>query len=259
MENIPFTISIVTFKERKELVKKLITDIRALEGDECDLLLMVNGNNEEEMDDEYRTDMLKFCSTIKKCYPYFFPEFKGLSKLWNSSVVFSKTNYNFIICDDVSYKSPHILTRIKSHINATSEEFFKINNEFSHFVVTKETLHRVGYFDERLLAHGEEDGDIIYRYQDLIKKDFPSVSIPGLSNGARYDLQNKLTDYTHNKPTVNKKIYNQKYLTAPDGMDVMTAKLKKLWLDKKQYPYEMFIWKNKHNIRNFSNIEIPHE
>ncbi len=259
MKDIPITIGIVTFKERKELVKKLITDIRSLEGEQFDLLLMVNGNNEEEMDDEYRSEMLDFCSTVKRCYPYFYPEFKSLSKLWNNCVVFSKTNYNFIICDDVFYKSPDVLTHIRSHINKTQEEFFKINNQFSFFVVTKEMLHRVGYFDERLIAHGNEDGDIIYRYQDLLKKNFPSVRISGLENGACYDLQSNLVDYTHRKPTVNLKIMIQKYETGTGGMEVMTAQLKKRWPDEKQYPYEMFIWKNKHNIRNFTSIETPHE
>ena len=120
-------------------------------------------------------------------------------------------------------------------------------------------LHRVGYFDERLIAHGNEDGDIIYRYQDLLKKNFPSVRISGLENGACYDLQSNLVDYTHRKPTVNLKIMIQKYETGTGGMEVMTAQLKKRWPDEKQYPYEMFIWKNKHNIRNFTSIETPHE
>ena len=52
MKDIPITVSIVTFKERRELVKKLITNIRSLAGEGFELLLMVNGNNEEEMDDE---------------------------------------------------------------------------------------------------------------------------------------------------------------------------------------------------------------
>jgi len=41
MKDIPVTIGIVTFKERKELVKKLITDIRSLEGEQFDLFLLV--------------------------------------------------------------------------------------------------------------------------------------------------------------------------------------------------------------------------
>ena len=261
MDNIPISIGIVTFKERKEIVQKLIKDIRLHEGDDFDILLMINGNNEEEMDDDYRTEMLTFCSNIKKCYPFFFPEFKSLSKLWNNIVIFSKTEYNFIICDDVIYNNPNILKIIKKIIDETKTEMFKINNEFSHFVLTKNILHKIGYFDERLLAYGEEDADMIYRYQEYTKQGFANVSLPGIYNGARYDLKNKHSEnHIHNKPIVNRKIAELMYKEDQNGMSIMGGPLiKKQWENIQQYPYELFINKNKHNIKKFTTLDISYE
>jgi len=261
MSYIPITIGIVTFKERKEIVQKLIKDIRLHEGDDFDILLMINGNNEEEVDNDYRTDMLTFCSNIKKCYPFFFPEFKSLSKLWNNIVIFSKTEYNFIICDDVIYNNPNILKTVKKVIDETKLEMFKINNEFSHFVLTKNILHKIGYFDERLLSHGEEDADMIYRYQDYTKKGFANVNIAGIYNDARYDLKNKHSEnHIHNKPIVNRKIAELMYKEDQNGMSIMGgALIKKQWENIQQYPYELFINKNKHNIKKFTTLDISYE
>ena len=261
MSDIPITIGIVTFKERKEIVQKLIKNIRLHEGDDFDILLMINGNNEEEVDNDYRTDMLTFCSNIKKCYPFFFPEFKSLSKLWNNIVIFSKTEYNFIICDDVIYNNHNILKTVKKVIDETKLEMFKINNEFSHFVLTKNILHKIGYFDERLLAYGEEDADMIYRYQDYTKKGFANVNIAGIYNGARYDLKNKFTEnHIHNKPTVNRKIAELKYKNDQNGMSIMGGSpIKNQWQDTQQYPYELFVLKNKHNIKKFTSLDLSYE
>lgn len=259
MHDIPITISIVTFKDRFELVKELIQNIRSFEGSGFDILLSINGNNEEETSEDYRSEILNFCAQTKRCYPFFYPEFKSLCKLWNQSVISSRTDYNFIICDDVSYLKANILNQIKNCIAATGEQFFKINNEFSHFVVTKKALHEVGYFDERFIAHGEEDGDMIYRYQDLYKKSFPDIYVAGLQNLACYDLQSANVDYIDRKPTVNKKIHNKKYEITSDGVEVMTSKIKKIWKDEKQYPYEMFVLKNKHNIKQFTDLDISYD
>ena len=93
------SIGIVTFRERKHLVEELIKQIRKYTPDTVDILLAVNGNNEELMPESYRQEMLDLSKQYKNIYPVFCPEFKSLSKLWNTLVIFSKTKYNFIICD----------------------------------------------------------------------------------------------------------------------------------------------------------------
>ncbi len=94
------TVGIVTFKERRSLVQDLVQKIRSKFPETVDIVLAINGNNEELMDEDYRQEMLNLAKSYKNIYPIFCPEFKSLSKLWNTLVIFSKTDYNLILCDD---------------------------------------------------------------------------------------------------------------------------------------------------------------
>jgi len=106
------SILIVTFKERAEYVKDLINKVRSSVGNDIDILLAINGNNEELTDESYRKEMLELCLATPKCYPIICPEFKSLPKLWNTLVIYSRTEYNFIICDDVEFNNTEALNVI---------------------------------------------------------------------------------------------------------------------------------------------------
>ena len=261
MDNI--SIGIVTFRERKHLVEELIQQIKQYIPDTIDVLLAINGNNDELMPESYRQEMLDLSKKYKNIYPIFCPEFKSLSKLWNTLVIFSKTKYNFIICDDTTFDDPNTLSIIKHHINTTKDEFFLINQQFSHFVITKQILHNLGYFDERLIGHGEEDGDMVQRYIRNFSKNIPNLFIPNFSNLASYDLKNqKMECHIHNKPIVNRKIAELKYKDDHNGicgMNPTPLSPTGLLDDYQQYPYEMFFLNNKHNIAKYSQIQLDNE
>lgn len=259
MKNInDITIGIVTFRQRATLVKKLIHQLRSYIPNEVNIILAVNGNNEEDMPESYRSDMLTLCSQYENIYPLICPEFKSLSKLWNTLVIFSKTEYNFILSDDVICDNSELLSILYNHVLSTKSEFFKINNQFSHFVLTKKILHTLGYFDERLIAHGNEDGDMVHRYIKLFGNRIPNIQIQGLYNLASYELRNeKMETFIHNKPTVNQKIHELKYKDDPNGicgMNPTPISYTGLLNDYQQYPYEMFFLNNKHNIAKFDKI-----
>ncbi len=201
------SIGIVTFKERKELIKELVKRIRLTVPETVDIILAINGNNEEEMPDDYRTEMLDLAKQYKNIYPIFCPEFKGLSKLWNNLVIFSKTEYNFIICDDVVWANPNIYNDIINHIEKTKQEFFTIQHGFSHFVCTKSILHKIGYFDERLCGFGEEDADMHWRHIKIVGHPIPKLFVSGIYNNAAYNLKNKkIETHQDNKPRFNREL-----------------------------------------------------
>ena len=255
------SICIVTFKERLEDIKRLLGQIQddsKIEG--VDILLAVNGNNEEDMPDSYRQEILKLASETPNCYPMICTQYKSLPKLWNTLAIFSKTKYNFIICDDVEYTSPTILTEIATYAESTREEFFTVNGGFSHFVLTKDKLHQLGYFDERLIAHGEEDGDIVHRHIKSFGRPIPSVSINGIFNKASYEpeFNNKKVDcHVDNKPTFNREFVKLIYKEDDQGITGMNPtplSIRSGMELLQQYPYEMFVIKNKHNIARFNKI-----
>jgi hypothetical protein len=258
MSNI--TVSLVTFKERRSLISKLIPRLREIIPDTIDIILAVNGNYEEPMPEDYRADMLQLCQEHTNVYPLICPDFVSLSKLWNTLVLFSKTEYNFIMTDDLVINNNSVLTEVENYIQQTGEQFFTINNGFSHFVLTKTFLHQIGYFDERLLAYGEEDGDLVHRYIKMFNRDVPTLSIPNFYNGAAYDLRMKHTEmHIDNKPTVNREIAKIKYKDDPHGicgMNPTPISQTGILEDYQQYPYEEFVRKNRHNIKKFESIVL---
>ena len=85
-----YTIGITTFKRRIESVKSMIEHIRSCDEDII-INLAVNGEVEEEFDEEYRKQILELCIKYKNIFPFFYQEFRALSKLWNNLVISSKT------------------------------------------------------------------------------------------------------------------------------------------------------------------------
>lgn len=251
------TIGIVTFKERLELLKQMMKQITSIIGiDSIDIIIAVNGNNEEDMPNDYRREILAIANNYDNVYPIICPEFKSLAKLWNTITIFSKTEYNIILTDDLFISNEFSLNIILDYINSTGSEFFTINNQFSHFVVTKTMLHGLGYFDERFIAFGEEDGDMVHRHIEKFGDRMPDLHIPNFYNMARYDLSSsKVETHIDNKPRFNREFANFKYKQDPNGYYGMSpTPITKVLDDYQQYPYEEFFMKNKHNIKNFKKV-----
>lgn len=250
-----YSICITTFKERIDLCKQLIQSISDI-NNSIDIIVAVNGNNEEHMDEEYRKEIISFCSLIPNCYPIICPEFKSLAKLWNTLVIFSSTQYNLIFNDDISIHNIQAFDIISKVINQTDHEFFTINGSFSHFLITKNILHDLNYFDERLIAFGEEDGDIVHRYIFKYNKSIPTLPIPGIVNINAYDKSSSnLETHIDNKPRFNREFVSIKYKEDENGIFGMNpTKITKVIEDLQQYPYEKFNLLNKHNIKTYASI-----
>ena len=259
-KNTDFSICITTFREREELVKKLITNIRNFTKNH-DIIVLINSNNEEKMDETYRQNMLSFCASVNRCYPIVCPEFKSLSKLWNTGVIFSNTEYNLVLNDDTNIENPESFEIISKAIIENCKELFTINGMFSHFVITKTLLHKLNYFDERLIAFGEEDGDLVHRYILNYNQNVPSLFIEKFNNTHAYDFSSKnLETHIDNKPRFNREFANLMYKEDPTGVCGMNpTPIKKVIDDIRQYPYEMFVNKNKHNIKTFKQIDNSYD
>ena len=261
MNPIDISICIVTFKERASDIKRLISQIQSdTESDGVDIVLAINGNNNELMDEQYRKEMLQLCHDTPNCYPIVCPEFKSLPKLWNTLAIFSRTEYNFFLCDDVEYTNTNIIQQVKQHIEKTSDSFFTINGGFSYFVLTKTILHDLKYFDERLIAHGEEDGDMVHQFIKHTGKEMNNISISGLHNKASYSKESnpkEMEFHVHNKPKFNREFSRLKYENNPNGirgMNPTPISVRSGMEVLQQYPYEEFVRKNKHNIAKFERV-----
>jgi len=259
------SIGITTFKRRFDLLKNLINQIRNFDND-IKILITINADNEEDFDEEYRKSLLEYLSTIKNAYPVFFPAFTSLSKMWNTLIIHSPTDHILILNDDIKFEDSQIIPLIEARIMQKNNEDLKsdlliLNNSWSHFVISKQLAYKLKYFDERLIAFGEEDGDMFWRFEKTFKVKPKQISIGGISNiaeGCEISASNIETTKLcgSERPVFNKEfLYNYKYKKAFYGIKGMfDYKSKCINNTLQQYPYEKFKQDNKHNIRKFDNI-----
>jgi predicted glycosyltransferase involved in capsule biosynthesis len=117
-----------------------------------------------------------------------FTNFQSLAKLWNRGVLTASNDLCLVLNDDLTIAKDlneksffdQLDLHIQNVVPKTTPVIFKINGSFSHFLISKSVLHQVGYFDERLLGIGEEDGDFSWRFHELFHQEIPSIDIPGI-------------------------------------------------------------------------------
>lgn len=171
-----YTIGITTFQHRFEkYLKPLISTIKMARPD-VEIIIYVNAQYEKGLDENYRKSLLNFTTTYDRIYPIVTPHFKGLSKMWNNIIVHSSNNNIFIFNDDISI-DVNFWEQIENLFKNYSSSF-RINNSFSHFCVNRDEVFEVGFFDERLIGLGEEDGDWCFRWEKYHQKILPSVNTP---------------------------------------------------------------------------------
>lgn len=244
-----FTIGITTFSKRLNFASTLVSQIRQHVNNK--IILVINGEKNGEFNEEYRQSILNLCVQYPNIFPVFFIETRGLSKMWNTAVIVSDTDNVLILNDDIEIHSKDIFDSVSNIIR--SEDYtgiMRMNGSFSHFVVNKSVIHKIGYFDERLLGFGEEDGDIVYRMLQ-INSDVGNINVNGVVNivsNVRHD---------HIKPGIGKYsnfnrqfIYQEKYKSNNNSpyKGMFDTPMDIILENKNQYPYEKFFRDNKNNL-----------
>lgn len=240
------TIGITTFEARFDrYFVPLIKRIREYTDNE--IVVAVNGENNRAFGEEYRSNLLKFIADYENVYPIFFPRFRGLSKLWNSIAIHATHDHILMLNDDIMIESPNFLNDVCDSLSRNEGKTFLINRSWSHFLINREELDALGYFDERLLGIGEEDGDMSWRYIKQYGEAIPSFKIKGFQNFAEetvrsYKPVNVQTHSGTKYSLFNRKfIHEQKYSPTDAGIRGMfdTAVVLKD-PGENQYPYERF-------------------
>jgi hypothetical protein len=247
-----FDIGITTFSLRYDFVESLVNSIRTL-GIDNNIFLCINGEKDSNFSENYRQKILSLCINYKNVFPIFFVETRGLSKMWNTLLIHSTKENLLILNDDINVTSNNMFEVVSKHIK--SSEYYglsKINDTFSYFVINKTLIDELGYFDERLIGFGEEDGDITYRMISKKGKDVYRLYVEGVYNIVS-DIRHE-----HIKPgvgkyswfnrdfTFNKKYNCQNAISGISGMFGMVCD--PILIDEKLYPYEKFFKENKEKL-----------
>ncbi len=249
------SIGITTFAHRfEEYFMPLVSRIRKYDED-SEIIVAVNGEHEAEFDEMYRTGILEFLAAHPKIYPVFFPRFRGLSKLWNTIVIHATHDHILMLNDDIMIDNRDFMEKIRKCLRRNEGRSFVINQSWSHFILSRDEIDELGYFDERLLGIGEEDGDFTWRYMQRYGRKIPSFKIKGIANFAEE------TVYTYKPPNIqchsgtkyslfNREfILNRKYRRSEEGLKGMFDN-PVIMNDEgsEQYPHERFYRRHKKKL-----------
>lgn len=251
--SVPYSVVITTFDKRFEaFLVPLLAQIKS-QRPEIEVIVMVNGPAKGAFDEGFRSNILSYVSQFSNVFPALFPSFQSLAKMWNRGTLTASHSRALILNDDLEMKSENgvcFFDHLEAAMSANSGTF-KINGSFSHFVLDKLELIEVGFFDERLLGLGEEDGDFYWRFYKKYKKEIPSADM-GLIDNVQSDLADDgyskgiRTASRFNRDFIQNKKYKTTLLGGYRGM--FDKKVNQILEDEKQYPYESFYLKNKDNL-----------
>jgi glycosyltransferase involved in cell wall biosynthesis len=167
-----YSITIQTYVHRFEpYFKPLLARVHK-QRPNIEKLVFVNGQHKEKFDDGYRREILQYASYFSNTFLLMSPIVRGCAFMWNNSINYTSSEYVLVLSDDViildGFFDEFEAMLAKNH--ELGDESFRINYHWGHFCIYRQDVldkdNRVGYFDERLIGFGEEDGDWMWRYQD---------------------------------------------------------------------------------------------
>lgn len=248
-----YSIAITTFDKRfEEFLVPLITNIK-LERPEVEIIITANGSCRAAFNEDYRRALLAFLASHSNCFPVVFPTFQSLAKMWNRGILNASKEQVLVLNDDLHIPAGTangFFDQLEQALVA-KQGTFKINGSFSHYMICKSDLIDVGFFDERLLGLGEEDGDFFWRFHEKFGKEIPSVTLPHIDNICSDIADDGYTKGIRTAAKFNRDyIKNTKYKESLLGgyKGMFDKRVKKQIADEVQYPYEDFYRKNMNNV-----------
>jgi hypothetical protein len=224
-----YSIGITTYSYRYErFLVNLISQIR--KNNQNELILAINGNHMETFDEDYRRNILKLSSAYYNIFPFIYPNFRSLAKLWNNIMINASNNYVLILNDDISIFDPIFWKSVEENIEKYQTSF-KMDHTFCYFVAKRDEIEQVGWFDERFLSIGWEDTEFIERYEKILGKTF--LDLEGIPGAKRFDdFQNIIVNQrkSYKYSAFNQEVYNRKLPPVA------------------QYPHEKFFWEFRNKI-----------
>lgn len=177
-----YSIGITTYKYRfKKWFMPLLDQIKKYRPD-IEVLVSVNGETTEEYDEEFRREFLEYVSTKSNTFVTMYPTFRGLTKMWNNLLIDSSNHVVLLLNDDISITDESFFPSLEKAM-PQSPGIFKVNGSWSHAIFDRRIVDELGWFDERYLGIGEEDGDFEWRVGDRTEGVIiANVSLPGIVN-----------------------------------------------------------------------------
>lgn len=244
MINKNYSIGITTYFRRfEDWFKPLLTEIKR-QRPNVEVIVSVNGEFDKDFYEDYRKNMLVFLSQFENTFPIFYPRFRSMCKMWNTNIIMSTQDNTLLLEDDIQLEDGFF----DQYENILKDTIMLINGAYSAISVNKREMIKVGWFDERFLGLGHEDGEFCSRYTSMIGP-IHATMIPTCKNtyghGIEFEKLQKLRmeeiRLIGQRMTIPSSIYSDFNFEVQE--EIYASQNKYL-----QYPYEEFYLDNKHRL-----------
>lgn len=188
-----YKIVITTFSKRffsdcLPLVKELRES-----GVTQEIIIGINGDFNSDFHPESRSKFLYELSHFDGVSPVCFSTFRGLSVVWNRTILAGDGEVTVVLNDDLIVNRQTVILTLQSLVEgALNSGICLLNMSWSHFAITTSVFDDIGYFDERLLGIGEEDPDMTFRFESFYGFTPPSISADGLIHDSSFEFDSNV-------------------------------------------------------------------
>lgn len=155
-----YSIGMITYVRRFEKFFKPI--VRTLDRyfPDVEKNFVLNGYYDPELQQKFLSDAKAFLKTTSAKNVVSYQENQPVSRGWNQLILHSSAPKVLLLSDDITINR---LFRPCLELQIWRYPLFAINNMWSYFVVSKDIIRKVGWFEERFPANGHEDADFELR------------------------------------------------------------------------------------------------
>lgn len=130
------------------------------------VFVVVNGDQDKDFDEAIRNQFLAEALAVYPVSPICFGSARGMAELWNAGARYADQESLIFMNEDLLIDPNGLLEAIELIEAALETRGLVILNEsFGHFGLKRKCLLDLGWFDERFLGFGEEDGDFLWRFE----------------------------------------------------------------------------------------------
>lgn len=239
-----YSVGITTYFRRfEDWFKPLLREIKR-QRPSVEIIVSVNGEFDKDFYEDYRKNMLVFLSEFDNTFPVFYPRFRSMCKMWNTNIIMSTEDNTLLLEDDIELEDGFF----DDYERILNNQMMLINGAYSAISVNKRDMIKVGWFDERFLGLGHEDGEFTSRYTSKIGL-LHTTTIPTCKNmyghGVEFD---RLYELRQQESRLDGQRIDQFSNMYSDFNREVVQEIYDTPNKYTQYPYEEYYLDNKHRL-----------
>jgi hypothetical protein len=243
-----YSIVLTTYFRRfDQWLKPIVIQIKK-ERPDIELIVVINGEHNEQFHEDFRKGILDFLKEFPNTYPTIFPKFRSMSHMWNTGIRLASEENVFITQEDLTLRDGffNIYEDILDQVNQTNIKTFHVNGSYSCISVNKREVIETGWFDERLLGFGYEDGEYTKRYCSSKQiHHFPDINIDECENTLKNE---KFSDFIFNESRLSNITLCSQFNRYSKFNEDLHSEIYATPNFKEQYPYELYYLDNNHKL-----------